>query len=82
MEILYSNSSWNDSDLSDWFNFSNESESVENSTEPVIIPYEKRLETYLIPLIFALIFIIGVLGNGTLIVVFLRHKAMRNVPNT
>ncbi|XP_028175183.1 orexin receptor type 2-like [Ostrinia furnacalis] len=45
-------------------------------------PYYLRPETYIVPLIFALIFIIGVVGNGTLVAVFVRHKAMRNVPNT
>lgn len=44
--------------------------------------YKYRPETYMVPIIFSLIFIIGVLGNGTLIVVFIKHRAMRNVPNT
>lgn len=45
-------------------------------------PYYERPETYIVPLMFALIFVIGVVGNGTLVAVFVRHKAMRNVPNT
>ncbi|XP_053610947.1 neuropeptide CCHamide-1 receptor-like [Plodia interpunctella] len=45
-------------------------------------PYYQRPETYIVPIIFALIFVIGVVGNGTLVAVFVRHKAMRNVPNT
>ncbi|XP_055387372.1 neuropeptide CCHamide-2 receptor-like [Condylostylus longicornis] len=45
-------------------------------------PYESRPETYIIPVLFSIIFIVGVLGNGTLIIIFLRHRAMRNVPNT
>lgn len=45
-------------------------------------PYEQRWATYIVPVIFALIFIIGVLGNGCLILIFFRHRAMRNVPNT
>jgi bombesin receptor subtype-3 len=45
-------------------------------------PYEERLATYIVPVIFTLIFIIGVLGNGCLILIFFRHRAMRNVPNT
>lgn len=53
-----------------------------NITEVTYTPYDERWETYLIPIIFALIFIIGVLGNGTLILIFFRHRAMRNVPNT
>lgn len=52
-----------------------------NMSEPYV-PYEERFATYIIPLIFALIFIIGVLGNGCLILIFFRHRAMRNVPNT
>ncbi|KOB70076.1 Neuropeptide receptor A15 [Operophtera brumata] len=52
-----------------------------NNSEP-FQPYVERPETYIVPLLFALIFIIGVVGNGTLVAVFVRHKAMRNVPNT
>uniref|UniRef100_A0A182VM06 G-protein coupled receptors family 1 profile domain-containing protein n=1 Tax=Anopheles merus TaxID=30066 RepID=A0A182VM06_ANOME len=53
-----------------------------SATETPYTPYELRPETYIVPILFAAIFIIGVLGNGTLIIVFLRHRAMRNVPNT
>lgn len=45
-------------------------------------PYDERPETYIIPFIFSIIFIVGVVGNGTLIIIFLRHRAMRNIPNT
>lgn len=45
-------------------------------------PYEQRVETYIVPIVFFLIFVVGVIGNGTLVIVFLRHQAMRNVPNT
>lgn len=53
-----------------------------SSTEVPYTPYEYRPETYIIPILFAIIFIVGVLGNGTLVIVFLRHRTMRNVPNT
>lgn len=52
------------------------------TTETPFQPYEHRPETYMVPIIFGFIFIVGVLGNGTLVIVFLRHRAMRNVPNT
>ncbi|ENN71140.1 hypothetical protein YQE_12071, partial [Dendroctonus ponderosae] len=45
-------------------------------------PYGQRVETYIVPIVFFLIFVVGVIGNGTLVIVFLRHQAMRNVPNT
>lgn len=45
------------------------------------VPYEQRLETYIVPTLFALIFLVGVIGNGTLIFVFIRHRTMRSVPN-
>lgn len=45
------------------------------------VPYEQRLETYVVPTIFAFIFLVGLLGNGTLILVFIRNRAMRSVPN-
>lgn len=54
----------------------------QSTTEIPYQDYEFRFETYAVPVIFGLIFIVGVLGNGTLVVVFLRHRAMRNVPNT
>ncbi|XP_026687175.1 neuropeptide CCHamide-1 receptor-like, partial [Diaphorina citri] len=44
-------------------------------------PYSERLETYLVPIVFAFIFVVGVLGNGTLVLIFINHKSMRNVPN-
>lgn len=45
------------------------------------VPYNLRPETYIIPVLFGLIFIVGMAGNGTLIVIFLKHRTMRNVPN-
>ncbi|GJQ73373.1 hypothetical protein Trydic_g13739 [Trypoxylus dichotomus] len=45
-------------------------------------PYNERPETYIVPVLFFIIFVVGVLGNGTLVIIFLRHKPMRNVPNT
>ena len=46
------------------------------------IPYNMRPETYIVPVLFALIFVVGVLGNGTLVLIFIRNSNMRNVPNT
>ena len=46
------------------------------------IPYDMRPETYIVPVLFALIFVVGVLGNGTLVLIFIRNRNMRNVPNT
>ncbi|KAK8773409.1 CCHamide-1 receptor [Amblyomma americanum] len=45
------------------------------------VPYEQRLETYVVPTVFAFIFLVGLLGNGTLILVFIRNRTMRSVPN-
>lgn len=45
-------------------------------------PYPERLETYIVPFIFSIIFVVGVVGNGTLIMIFLKHRSMRNIPNT
>lgn len=45
-------------------------------------PYNERPETYIIPIIFSIIFVVGVVGNGTLIIIFIRHRSMRNIPNT
>ncbi|XP_039294765.1 neuropeptide CCHamide-1 receptor [Nilaparvata lugens] len=61
----------------------NETDSMElNATSETVIPLEDRPETYVVPVIFALIFLVGVVGNGTLVFIFARHRNMRNVPNT
>ncbi|KAK7058728.1 7 transmembrane receptor (rhodopsin) [Halocaridina rubra] len=46
------------------------------------IPYQERPETYIVPALFAIIFVVGVIGNGTLIIIFIKNKTLRNVPNT
>lgn len=53
-----------------------------NDSDNVYEPYSNRPETYIVPVVFAMIFVVGVLGNGTLVLVFIRHRSMRNVPNT
>lgn len=40
-----------------------------------------RPEAYAVPVVFAFIFIVGVVGNGTLILTVLKNKTMRNAPN-
>lgn len=46
------------------------------------VPYNQRIETYVVPVVFFIIFVVGCIGNGTLVVIFLKHRTMRNVPNT
>ncbi|XP_071647120.1 neuromedin-B receptor-like [Temnothorax longispinosus] len=46
------------------------------------VPYSQRAETYIVPAIFSLILIVGVTGNGILVLILLCHTSMRNVPNT
>jgi hypothetical protein len=46
------------------------------------VPYDERPEAYIVPFIFSIIFIVGLIGNGTLVQIFIRHKSMRNLPNT
>jgi hypothetical protein len=76
--IYYTNSENNS--LLEYLNNSSNLEA--NVTVIDFTPYEKRLATYIVPIIFALIFIIGVLGNGCLILIFFKHRTMRNIPNT
>ncbi|XP_071439435.1 neuropeptide CCHamide-1 receptor-like [Hetaerina americana] len=54
----------------------------EGESEGEYVPYGQRPETYIVPILFALIFVVGVLGNGTLVLIFLRNRNMRNIPNT
>ncbi|XP_057381674.1 neuropeptide CCHamide-1 receptor-like [Daphnia carinata] len=45
------------------------------------VDYSERPETYIVPLLFGVVFLAGVIGNGCLIIIFCRHKSMRNLPN-
>ncbi|KAH8355017.1 hypothetical protein KR093_004019 [Drosophila rubida] len=56
-----------------------------NASAEEVSPYVDvwdRPETYIVTVLFTLIFIVGVLGNGTLVIIFFRHRSMRNIPNT
>lgn len=59
-----------------------EDDSFDDYRSTDYVPYSERPETYIIPVVFFLIWVIGILGNGTLVVIFLRHRSMRNIPNT
>jgi bombesin receptor subtype-3 len=39
------------------------------------------LEPYVVPVFFGLIFVSGVVGNGSLMFIICRYKSMRNLPN-
>nr|CAH0098592.1 unnamed protein product [Daphnia galeata] len=45
------------------------------------IPYDQRLEPYIVPVLFGFIFLLGVVGNGSLIFILCFKKSMRNLPN-
>ncbi|XP_013117461.2 neuropeptide CCHamide-2 receptor [Stomoxys calcitrans] len=53
-----------------------------NDTGIGYVPSIQRPETIFVTILFTLIFIVGVLGNGTLVIIFFRHRSMRNIPNT
>ncbi|KYN04927.1 Neuromedin-B receptor [Cyphomyrmex costatus] len=53
-----------------------------NDEEVEYTPYSDRPETYIVPIVFLLILLIGLTGNGVLALTILRHTNMRNVPNT
>ena len=55
---------------------------VEENDDDKYRPYNEQPETYIVPVIFSIIFLVGVIGNGCLIYILLRHKSMRSIPNT
>ena len=57
--------------------------STSNVTETFILgpDLEERPEAIAVPIVFAIIFLVGVIGNSTLIFTVLRNKSMRNTPN-
>lgn len=54
----------------------------EDDEEDRYVPYDQRPETYIVPVVFLIILVVGVTGNGILVLTLLRHANMRNVPNT
>lgn len=83
VDWLHATSNINDTDNNDDAINGTKNSDLNNGT--IDVPYEDykyRPETYMVPIMFGIIFIVGVVGNGTLIIVFIRHRAMRNVPNT
>ncbi|RWS25522.1 gastrin-releasing peptide receptor-like protein [Leptotrombidium deliense] len=46
------------------------------------VAYNQRPETYIVPTVFAIIFLLGIFGNGILVKIFIKHKSMRTIPNT
>lgn len=64
----------------DIFNVNTSSEMEYDSDE--YVPYAQRPETYIVPAIFSLILVVGVAGNGILVLILLCHTSMRNIPNT
>lgn len=55
--------------------------SNDSQLEKTYESYSRRPETYIVPVIFFAIFVVGIIGNGLVIHVFCRHKEMRTVPN-
>lgn len=83
IELSDSINTGNDSWLTEYSNDTNATAATTVNTEEVSYKgYEYRLETYIVPIIFSIIFLAGLMGNGMLIAVFVKHRAMRNVPNT
>lgn len=52
-----------------------------NHTQLLSYNYTERPETYIVPVLFSFIFFVGTIGNGSLVLIFFRHKHMINVPN-
>ncbi|XP_021957119.1 neuropeptide CCHamide-1 receptor isoform X2 [Folsomia candida] len=71
------NTAWNQSSGGESF----DPDSTDYNDTMDYVPFSSRPETYIVPILFAIIFVIGILGNGTLIAIFMKHRTMRNVPN-
>ena len=62
-----------------WNNDSNTTSHNDDEESKALL--STRLEAFTVPVVFAAIFVVGVLGNGTLIYTVLRNRVMRNRPN-
>lgn len=65
----------------DILNISRSSEEEYDDIDNAYVPYDQRPETYIVPVVFSLILVVGVMGNGILVLILLCHANMRNVPN-
>ncbi|XP_060823835.1 neuropeptide CCHamide-2 receptor-like [Bombus pascuorum] len=54
---------------------------ISNKEDNNYVPYDQRPETYIVPVIFLLILVVGVIGNGIMVFTLLSDASMRNVPN-
>lgn len=54
----------------------------EDEEDDSYVPYDQRPETYIVPVVFLLILVVGVIGNGILVFTLVCHASMRNIPNT
>lgn len=59
------------------FDYDDGRNASEGDDEEEYTPYDQRPETYLVPCVFAIIFVTGVVGNGALIFMFLKHPKLR-----
>lgn len=59
----------------------NESATLNASVNSTQVIERINAEKYLVPIAFGLIFLLGVIGNGSLIFIICRYKSMRNLPN-
>ena len=50
---------------------------IVNSTNATYRPYSQRPETYIVPVVFLFIFVTGVIGNITLIILLIREQLIR-----
>ena len=64
------------------YNFSDYVSNSSADEDLDFVPYSARIETYLVPILFSVIFIVGIIGNWTVCIIFIKHPSMRNVPNT
>ncbi|XP_041354456.1 neuropeptide CCHamide-1 receptor-like [Gigantopelta aegis] len=47
----------------------------------IVMEVEGNAAAIIVPILFGIIFIVGIVGNGTIIFTVLRNKVMRNLPN-
>ncbi len=60
-----------------------ESTIIDSNSYDEYVAYSERLETYLVPVVLGIIFLVGLIGNGCLICIFCREPSVRSsVPNT
>ncbi|XP_015787642.1 neuropeptide CCHamide-1 receptor [Tetranychus urticae] len=76
--VYTSNNEYNNNDINNFYKNNNNNNLSSQDGSINYKPYEQRVETYMVPIIFAFIFLIGSISNGLTILIIFRERLYRS----